>query len=380
MYTLMHDPNYRLAVAWQNNSYNQPPNLGFYFGGGMATPPNPNIVMVGNTNKTMSLSASGGNGEVNLNWASNFVPSSSIQVMRDTDPDPAGRTRVGIVWGDNSYTDTNVSNGTTYYYWLKTYDESGNEITVGPQSATPAAGNVANGTYAIISKSSGKAMEVYDWSTAAGGNISQWEYWEGASQFFNLTRQSDGYYTIVSDYSGLSVEIVDASNENGGNLQQWYNNGHDCQSFEFQLMSDGYYKIINKNSGLCIDLSGSDAENGANIAQWSCHDNDNQRWELIPVSSNQSARTAASIEDSEVVGPDFMLYPNPSNSGNFVVQARDANHKIQSVKVYNMLGKLAYSIQANDDRLSVSTQLPPGNYIVEINDGSSSINQKLIVK
>ncbi|MFG6685647.1 T9SS type A sorting domain-containing protein [Mariniflexile sp. HNIBRBA6329] len=46
MYTLMHDPNYRSAIAWQNNSYNQPPNLGFYFGGGMDTPPSPNIQLV----------------------------------------------------------------------------------------------------------------------------------------------------------------------------------------------------------------------------------------------------------------------------------------------------------------------------------------------
>ena len=53
MYTLMHDPNYRLAVAWQNNSYNQPPNLGFYFGGGMDTPPSPNIQLV---NATQPLS------------------------------------------------------------------------------------------------------------------------------------------------------------------------------------------------------------------------------------------------------------------------------------------------------------------------------------
>jgi len=46
MYTLMHDPNYRDAISWQQNSYNQPPNLGFYFGGGMTAPPAPNIVLV----------------------------------------------------------------------------------------------------------------------------------------------------------------------------------------------------------------------------------------------------------------------------------------------------------------------------------------------
>lgn len=30
LYTLMHDPVYRLGVAWQNVAYNQPPHLGFY--------------------------------------------------------------------------------------------------------------------------------------------------------------------------------------------------------------------------------------------------------------------------------------------------------------------------------------------------------------
>jgi rhamnogalacturonan endolyase len=28
--TLMHDPVYRLAIAWQNTGYNQPPHTGFY--------------------------------------------------------------------------------------------------------------------------------------------------------------------------------------------------------------------------------------------------------------------------------------------------------------------------------------------------------------
>jgi rhamnogalacturonan endolyase len=42
-YTLMHDPQYRLSVAWQNVSYNQPPHTGFYLGAGMKKVPKPNI-------------------------------------------------------------------------------------------------------------------------------------------------------------------------------------------------------------------------------------------------------------------------------------------------------------------------------------------------
>jgi rhamnogalacturonan endolyase len=46
-YTLMHDPVYRLGVAWQNVSYNQPAHTGFYLGHGMKEPPRPVIQAAG---------------------------------------------------------------------------------------------------------------------------------------------------------------------------------------------------------------------------------------------------------------------------------------------------------------------------------------------
>lgn len=44
--TLMHDPAYRLGIAWQNVAYNQPPHPSFYLGVGMSPPPAPNIRLV----------------------------------------------------------------------------------------------------------------------------------------------------------------------------------------------------------------------------------------------------------------------------------------------------------------------------------------------
>jgi rhamnogalacturonan endolyase len=46
LYTLMHDPQYRLSVAWQNVGYNQPTQPGFYLGDGMQAPPRPAITTV----------------------------------------------------------------------------------------------------------------------------------------------------------------------------------------------------------------------------------------------------------------------------------------------------------------------------------------------
>jgi hypothetical protein len=47
IYTLLHDIQYREAIAWQNTAYNQPPHPSFFIGNGMGTPPPPSIYLVG---------------------------------------------------------------------------------------------------------------------------------------------------------------------------------------------------------------------------------------------------------------------------------------------------------------------------------------------
>jgi hypothetical protein len=44
LYTLMHNRQYRMAIAWQNSGYNQPPHPSYFLGNGMAEPPPPNII------------------------------------------------------------------------------------------------------------------------------------------------------------------------------------------------------------------------------------------------------------------------------------------------------------------------------------------------
>ncbi|GAB3862477.1 rhamnogalacturonan lyase [Micromonospora andamanensis] len=45
IHTLMHDLQYRVAIAWQNTAYNQPPHPSFFLGDGMSTPPAPDIYL-----------------------------------------------------------------------------------------------------------------------------------------------------------------------------------------------------------------------------------------------------------------------------------------------------------------------------------------------
>jgi rhamnogalacturonan endolyase len=46
IHTLMHDPQYRLGVVWQNVAYNTPCHPSFYLGDGMSSPTSPDIRLV----------------------------------------------------------------------------------------------------------------------------------------------------------------------------------------------------------------------------------------------------------------------------------------------------------------------------------------------
>jgi len=168
--TLMHDTQYRTAIAWQNVAYNQPPHTSFFLGDGMATPAAPDLYFVGtNPNASapssssssnssssapavaVNLGGASGNGQVTLNWTVSGTIS-GIEIYRDTDADVAGRSRIASLSASTrSYTATDLTNGTPYWFWVKftTAEGSGNSNAF---SATP--GNASSIAATSSSRSS----------------------------------------------------------------------------------------------------------------------------------------------------------------------------------------------------------------------------------
>lgn len=160
--TLMHDTQYRTAIAWQNVGYNQPPHTSFFLGDGMATPAAPDLYFVGsNPNATAPASSSSssatsssvaaatvtlggmaGNAQAALNWSADGTIT-ALEIYQDTDSNPAGRTRIAsLAASARSYTATGLSNGTTYWFWVK-YTAGGVSYNSNAFSVTPTAGSSA---------------------------------------------------------------------------------------------------------------------------------------------------------------------------------------------------------------------------------------------
>ncbi|WP_164974104.1 rhamnogalacturonan lyase family protein [Filimonas effusa] len=77
--TLMHDPQYRVAIAWQNVGYNQPPHPGFYLGAGMRSTPSGQEIGLASSRGSENRLSKDANEKGKLLYASHFSDPSSLQ-------------------------------------------------------------------------------------------------------------------------------------------------------------------------------------------------------------------------------------------------------------------------------------------------------------
>jgi len=136
IYTLMHDWQYRTAIAWQCNMYNQPPHPSFYIGAGMSTPQQPDIVLAGaDPDETGSPTPNpmgwalrpyvSGSGAIAMRAAAAMDPSGVEYYFTCTD---GGGHDSG--WQSSAvYEDTGLIPGATYTYTVKARDKSNNRNT-----------------------------------------------------------------------------------------------------------------------------------------------------------------------------------------------------------------------------------------------------------
>ena len=194
---------------------------------------------------------------------------------------------------------------TAYYDWMA-YDEpekNGNQ-NQGGSTTEPAAGPCDeitfqdNQLYTILSKNSGKSVDVYYGYADNGTNVLQYTYNGYDNQKWYIQKQANGYYIIKSYSTGKVLSVEDSSTANGGNVHQWEYAGNPNQEWSL-VYTDGYYKLINRNSGLLLDVSDVSKEDNANIHQWEDVGQDNQLWYIAALDeADDSALPFTDVADT----------------------------------------------------------------------------------
>jgi rhamnogalacturonan endolyase len=216
--TLVHDAQYRVALAWQNTAYNQPPHPSFFLGNGVALPTKPNITIIGgsaiNVGPTVSITAPANNATytspasitINANAADVDGLVSKVDFYN-------GTTLIGT---DNtstySFNWTNVAVG-TYTITARATDDDGavtisSAITItvtSPNTAptvsitSPVNNTIVSGTPATITINATAAD--------ANGTVSKVDFYNGTTLLgtdnsmdysFNWTGVAAGTYTLTA--------------------------------------------------------------------------------------------------------------------------------------------------------------------------------------
>ncbi|MCD0488093.1 RICIN domain-containing protein [Pedobacter sp. MC2016-14] len=143
---------------------------------------------------------------------------------------------------------------------------------------------VGNGTFYIVNRKSGMALNVAGASTANGANVIQFGSGGAMNERWTLAAITGGYYSIIGVQSNLSLAVAGASTANEGDINVYTSSTGNEQQWQFTSVGDGYYRITNRNSGKDIEVVGQSLESGISIQQADYQKVESQQWALLPIS------------------------------------------------------------------------------------------------
>lgn len=139
------------------------------------------------------------------------------------------------------------------------------------------------GRYAIVSRRSGKALELDD-----KGQVVQNPYTNDPNQLWDVTPVAGGYFAIKSAKSGLALSVVDWQTKEGAkiNLANWI----DAHSQHWNMSSTGAggFAINSRFNGKALDVVALNTDNKAPVRLWTYWGGDNQQWQFVKPVKNES--------------------------------------------------------------------------------------------
>jgi len=136
--------------------------------------------------------------------------------------------------------------------------------------------------YVLVNRNSGKALDVFNFSTADGGRITQWTRSSANNQQWQFVDSGGGYYRIRSRHSSKMLDVFNLSTANGAAIVQWADTNGNNQQWRL-ADSSGYIRLISRHSNKALEVQGASTADGANIVQYDDWGGNNQQWQLIRV-------------------------------------------------------------------------------------------------
>jgi hypothetical protein len=144
--------------------------------------------------------------------------------------------------------------------------------------AAAAAATPPTGFASLVSRNSGKCLDVTAASRANGARLQQWRCTGGANQQFQLQATGGGWSMLLARHSGKVVDVAGRSRADGASVWQWTWLGGANQQWRPVPVGGGAVELVSRNSGRCLDVTAKSRADGARLQQWRCTGGANQQF------------------------------------------------------------------------------------------------------
>jgi uncharacterized repeat protein (TIGR03803 family) len=145
--------------------------------------------------------------------------------------------------------------------------------------------------YELVSRNSGKCLDVSYASSEAVASVIQWICHGGANQQWRLEPAGGGAFHLIARHSGQALDVYGALLDDVTPVIQYPLHGGDNQVWTLEPASDGYVSIVARHSGKALDVEYASPDDGARVIQYTPHGGANQQWLLRAVESTASPVT-----------------------------------------------------------------------------------------
>ncbi|WP_078591700.1 RICIN domain-containing protein [Streptomyces megasporus] len=172
--------------------------------------------------------------------------------------------------------------------------------------------------YQLVSRHSGKALEIDGGSTANGAAVVQRTPRDVPHQQFRFVDAGGGHYTLLARHSGKALDVEARSTADGANVVQYTDNGGANQQFRVADSDGGHIRLINRHSGKALDVWEWSTADGARISQYTDTGGTNQQWRLVRVDGGGGTEEPPPGNTVQMEDLDRGLVSVRSGSGNLV--------------------------------------------------------------
>ena len=206
--------------------------------------------------------------------------------------------------------------------------------------------DIAAGTYSLVSKQSGKALDIAGGSAKEGANAQIRAVDGSASQLFSIAKNTSlGAFNVKLKASGLVLDAAGGESKEC-NVAQYKDHHGWNQSWFFEDAGDGYYYVRNM-LGYYLDVEGAKKTDGSNVGAYMFNGGDNQKWKLVKPSAAKASiagATVAKVKAKKYTGKAIKPKPKVTYKGKALKRGTDytlsyKNNKKRGTATITVKGK-----------------------------------------